>query len=151
MGNRKSRKLRGGLHEGAHAEFIYFYKYYFNENHGHYMWRHISTSPHDTVTYTKPNRFRWGTKTKTVNSPNQMSKNPVPNAKNIVDSYNTFLPNKWSLFEEDHERILAIEKKPYTPDGAIITDPATGEKSAVIGGKKSKRKTLKKRKTNKRR
>lgn len=151
MGNRKSRKLRGGLLEGAPAEFIYFYKQYEDTRWNIPLWRHISTRPDDTVTYTKPNRFRWGTKTKTVNSPEKMSKNPVPNAKNIVDSYNAFLPETWKLFEEDRTRIEAIEKKPYTPDGTITTDPVTGEQSVVIGGKKSKRKTLKKRKTNKRR
>lgn len=148
MGNRKSRKIGGG-------KIIYFFDY------GRIFG--MNTYPKYASldqTYTTPHGRNL--------TPTMMSTGEEKIAKessNWVDSYNSS-KNKKEMYEMLSQNGFYIRRyapptgaesagekdtgakefEPYT-----YIDENTGEKSALIGGKKNKRKTSKRRKTNKRR
>jgi hypothetical protein len=138
MGNRKSRKIGGG-------EIIYFFDYGrmfgMNSYPKYASLNQTYTTPHGRNL--TPTMMSTGEETITKGS------------SDWVDSYNKS-KQKRDMYERLSQEGIFIRQyaPPTVAEGykpKITRDPVTGFTESMIGGKKSKRKTSKRRKTNKRR
>jgi hypothetical protein len=146
MGNRKSRKIGGG-------GIIYFFDYGMSGMRDYPNHASLDPKPYKTPMGRSVGPSYMSTGTETLGK---------ASSSDWVDSYNKSIQKKDMYDRLSQEGFYIRPYKP--PTGAegkatspeeftpvVETDPITGEKSALIGGKKSKRKTSKRRKTNKRR
>lgn len=148
MGNRKSRKIVGG-------KIIYFFDYGrmfgMNSYPKYASLDQTYTTPHGrNLTPTM-----MSTGTEILSKTPQEWVNSYNRSKTKKDMYERLSQN--GLFIQNYNSSTGAESAGEKDTGAkefepvLLTDPVTGEKSALIGGKKNKRKTSKRRKTNKRR